>query len=94
MGLSGNLSCPKKKKFRSPIISRQLFLQLNWPIGGAHRAANHKRMLLSSTNRGLATIDCSLQLWEGEAGTVIRYSPSILLLALLDLAAGRFSQQQ
>lgn len=54
---------------------------------GARRAANHRRPLLSSTNRGLATTDCSLQLWEGEVVAAIHYSPSVLLLAHFNLAA-------
>lgn len=49
------------------------------PITDTHR--------LSSTNRGLATTDCSLQLWEGEVASAIHYSPSVLLLAHLNLAA-------
>lgn len=44
-----------------------------WPIRGAQRAANRRRALLRSANRGLATTDCSLQLWEGEVVAAIHF---------------------
>lgn len=62
-----------------------------WPIRGAHRAANHRRALLSSANRGLATTDCSLQLWEGEVAAAIHFSSSVLLFAAATPAAPRFA---
>lgn len=47
--------------------------------------------MLSSTNRGLDTTDCSLRLWEGEVVADIHYSSSILLLAHSSLAGVCFS---
>lgn len=36
----------------------------HWPMRGAPGAANHRRALLGSANRGLATTDCSLRRWQ------------------------------
>lgn len=48
--------------------------------------------MLSSSNRGLDTTDCSLRHWEGEVVADIHYSSSILLLlAHFSLAGVCFS---